>query len=109
MQVGKHSMAKRSRAGPPTNTEIYDAQGKEPRVEKSLMGTDGNKGFMRSFLEELDKNLSAVDEIFSPRCLAHLPGVAEPTDREGFKNFVASLYAAFPDLHHEVEEQIRRE
>jgi predicted ester cyclase len=70
------------------------------------MTIDQNKGFMRSFLEELDKQRTAIDTFFSPSCLAHLPGNPQPTNREGFKQFVASLYAAFPDLHHKVEEQI---
>jgi predicted ester cyclase len=34
------------------------------------------------------------------------PGNPEPTDRQGFKDFVALLYAAFPDLQHKVEDQI---
>jgi len=65
-----------------------------------------NKGVMRSFLEELDKDLTAINKFFSPTCLAHLPGNPEPTDRQGFKDFVALLYAAFPDLQHKVEDQI---
>lgn len=70
------------------------------------MVIDQNKNFMRSFLEELDKNLNAIDTFLSPSCLAHLPGNPEPTDRAGFKDFVALLYTAFPDLHHKVEDQI---
>jgi predicted ester cyclase len=99
-------MAKRRRAGLRTNTETYHLKGKEPRGKKNLMTIDPNKGFMRSFLEELDKQRTAIDTFFSPSCLAHLPGNPEPTDREGFKHFVALLYTAFPDLHHKVEEQI---
>ena len=70
------------------------------------MVIDQNKNFMRSFLEELDKNLTAIDTFLSPNCLAHLPGNSEPTDREGFKQFVTLLYTAFPDLQHKVEDQI---
>lgn len=70
------------------------------------MVIDQNKNFMRSFLEELDKNLTAIDTFLSPSCLTHLPGNPEPTDRAGFKDFVALLYTAFPDLHHKVEDQI---
>ena len=70
------------------------------------MTIDPNKGFMSSFFEELDKHSTAVDTFFSPNCLAHLPGNPEPTDRKGFKEFVALLYTAFPDLHHKVEDQI---
>jgi predicted ester cyclase len=65
-----------------------------------------NKAFVTRFLKELDKDLTAVDEFFSPNCLAHLPGSSEPTNREGFKHFVTLLYAAFPDLKHTVEDQI---
>ena len=70
------------------------------------MTINQNKAVMRSFLEGLDKHLTTIDIYFSPTCLAHLPGSPEPTDREGFKRFVALLYAAFPDLHHKVEDQI---
>ena len=70
------------------------------------MVLDQNKNFMRSFLEELDKHLTAIDTFLSPSCLTHLPGNPEPTDRAGFKHFVALLYTAFPDLHHKVEDQI---
>ena len=61
---------------------------------------------MNRFLEELDKDLTAIDIFFTPNCLAHLPGSSEPTNREGFKQFATLLYAAFPDLHHTVEDQI---
>jgi predicted ester cyclase len=71
-----------------------------------LMTTDQNKTTMRIFLEKLDKSISAIEEFFIPDCPAHLPGIPDPTDREGFRQFVAMLYAAFPDLHHTVEEQI---
>ncbi len=58
------------------------------------------------FLEELGKDLTAIDVFFAPNALAHLPGSPEPTNREGFKQFVAMLYTGFPDLHHTVEDQI---
>jgi predicted ester cyclase len=70
------------------------------------MTTDQNKAVMRSFLEKLDKDISAIDEFFIPDCIAYLPGFPSPTNREGFRQFVAMLYAAFPDLHHTVEDQI---
>jgi len=70
------------------------------------MTTDQNKTVVRTFLGKLDKNISAIEEYFIPDCLAHLPGNPDPTDREGFQQFVAMLYTAFPDLHHSVEEQI---
>lgn len=65
-----------------------------------------NKAIIRRFLEGLDKNLTAIDEFFTPNCLAYLPGSLESTDRDGFKQFGTLLYTAFPDLHHTVEDQI---
>lgn len=70
------------------------------------MTTDQNKAIMRMFLEKLDKDISAIDEFFIPDCIAYLPGFPDPTNREGFRQFVAMLYAAFPDLHHMMEDQI---
>jgi predicted ester cyclase len=75
-------------------------------AEKNLMEIDQNKNFMRRFLQELDKNLAAIDTFLSPSCRTHLPGNPEATDRAGFKEFVGLLYTAFPDLHHQVEDQI---
>jgi len=70
------------------------------------MTTEQHKVFIRRFLETLDRDLTAINDFFSPDCLSHLPGRATPTNREGFKQFVTLLYAAFPDLKHTVEDQI---
>lgn len=70
------------------------------------MTTEKNKAIINRFLEELGKDLTAIDVFFAPNALAHLPGSPEPTNREGFKQFVTLLYTAFPDLHHTVEDQI---
>jgi predicted ester cyclase len=70
------------------------------------MTGDQNKELMRGFLEKLDKDISAIEEFFIPDCMAHLPGNPDPTDREGFRQFVAMLYTAFPDLCHTVVDQI---
>lgn len=70
------------------------------------MTADQNKATIRIFLEKLDENISAIEEFFIPDCTAHLPGIPDPTDREGFRQFVVMLYTAFPDLHHVVKEQI---
>lgn len=70
------------------------------------MTTDQSKAVVRLFLEELDKSQSAIDDFFTADCLAHLPGNSEPSNREGFRQFVTMLYTAFPDLRHQVENQI---
>lgn len=65
-----------------------------------------NKATVERFLKDLDEDIGAIDEFFSPDCKVQLPGSDLPVDREGFKKFVGMLYAAFPDLHHEIEHQI---
>lgn len=65
-----------------------------------------NKAIVRDFLNALDKDIAAIDQFFSSGCEAYLPGNPLPTDREGFRQFVAELYRAFPDLHHEISQQI---
>jgi predicted ester cyclase len=80
--------------------------GTPAEMEGILMTTDDNKAAVSTFLGQLDKSRSAIDEFFVPDCVAHLPGIPVPTDREGFRQFVGMLYTAFPDLHHTVVEQI---
>jgi len=69
-------------------------------------GRSENKALVQRFLKHLDRDIRAIDEFFAPRCLAYLPGNNLPLDREGFKQFAGMLYAAFPDLHHEIEHQV---
>lgn len=70
------------------------------------MQAEKNKAIVRRFIEEMSSDLSVIDVLCAPNFIAHLPGNPAPTDRQGFKNFAALLYAAFPDLHHEVDDQI---
>ena len=70
---------------------------------------DKNKALMKAFLSELDKNVAAIDSFFTPDCRAHIPGNLSPADRSGFKQFVGMLYAAFPDLTHEIALQVAEE
>ncbi|MBK8023025.1 MAG: ester cyclase [Chloroflexi bacterium] len=50
-------------------------------------------------------SLDVTDEIFADDFVAHLP-LAPELDREGWKAYVASFYAAFSDLTQEVNEVI---
>jgi len=70
------------------------------------MNTEQNKALVQNFLVELDRGIDAVDRFFSFDCVAHLPGMASPTGRDGLKAFISTLYAAFPDLRHTVIDQI---
>ncbi len=65
-----------------------------------------NKAIAERFLKDLDEDIGAIDKFLSPGCRAHLPGNNLPVDRQEFKEFVGMLYTAFPDLHHEIEQQI---
>jgi len=71
------------------------------------MGVDENKALSNRVWEEIwhQGNLSRIDEIFAPDAVAHDPGM-ELRGTEAIKQFVASMRAAFPDLHYTVEDQI---
>jgi steroid delta-isomerase-like uncharacterized protein len=52
-------------------------------------------------------DLSAAAETFAPDCVIHITGSPDPDlSLEGFKQMVAGLLAAFPDLHFTIEDQI---
>jgi predicted ester cyclase len=63
-----------------------------------------------TFAERFDSifdggNFAIADEIFSPDFVGHLP-LAPELDREGWKNYAASFYDAFPDLTQEINQVI---
>jgi steroid delta-isomerase-like uncharacterized protein len=64
--------------------------------------------FERRWVEALNNgDVSVADETFSPECVIHITGSPEPTlSVEGFKQMVAGLLAAFPDLHFTIEDQL---
>jgi predicted ester cyclase len=88
------------------NLDMVNAKKRKPGTGKDLMGGEQNKKIIRRFLRQLDKDLTAIDTFFSSGCLAHLPGNVQPTNLDGFKEFVALLYTAFPDLQHKIEDLI---
>lgn len=72
-----------------------------------LMGVDENKALSNRVWEEIwhQGNLSRIDELFAPDAVSHDPGM-DVQGTEAIKQFVASMRAAFPDLHYTVEDQI---
>jgi predicted SnoaL-like aldol condensation-catalyzing enzyme len=60
------------------------------------MSTEQNKAVVRRFIEQIltTKDVALVDELMAPDYVNHLV----PGGREGFKQFVAMLGSAFPDL-----------
>ncbi len=53
------------------------------------------------------RDVSAADEAFAANCIIHMAGTPNPNlSVEAFKELVAGLLAAFPDLRLTVEDQI---
>lgn len=67
------------------------------------MSIEKNKVAVRSFIEELGPELTAIDSFCTDDFVAHLPGSPQPANREGFKQFASMLYKAFPDLNHRLD------
>ena len=73
------------------------------------MSEEVRKVVIRWFVEEVlnTGNLGAVDELFAPDYLAHVPLRAEPLRGvAAWRQRVAGYLAAFPDLHFTIEDLI---
>jgi steroid delta-isomerase-like uncharacterized protein len=73
------------------------------------MSTEANKALARRVLEEMFNkgNLDVADELLAPDYVDHDPTLPEDVHGpEGFKQYVATYRAAFPDLHVQIEDQI---
>ena len=72
------------------------------------MGTQENKASARRFLEEIINrgNVAAIDELSSPNIVDHTAPPGVPAGNEGFKMFITTFRAAFPDLHYTVDDEI---
>jgi len=72
------------------------------------MGTQENKASARRFLEEVINrgNVAAIDELSSPNIVDHTAPPGVPAGNEGFKMFITTFRAAFPDLHYTVDDEI---
>ena len=75
------------------------------------MSVEENKAIAQRITEEIwgKGDLALIDELFAPNYVDHnpLPGFAP--DREGLKQSVTMMQAAFPDLHTHVEDLIAEE
>jgi len=69
------------------------------------MSTEQNKAKERRLVAEaLNKgNLAVVDECLAPDFVYHGPGGAEVKGTKGYKQFLAGLRAAYPDIHVTIE------
>ena len=72
------------------------------------MSADENKALFRRYIEEVfnKRNVGALDEILSPEFVHHFlpPGITP--DRDGMKQFVPQLLAAFDGFHLTIEDMI---
>lgn len=65
------------------------------------------KGLVRKFLEELDRgNRTAAYALLDDDFRFRAPSLGPEADREGFQELVRTIYDAFPDLKHTVEEEL---
>jgi len=64
--------------------------------------------YQRVWLDGLNRgDVSAADEAFASDCVVHITGIAEPFRGVGaWKEFVAGMLNAFPDLHFTMEDQL---
>jgi steroid delta-isomerase-like uncharacterized protein len=71
------------------------------------MSIEANKAIARSLVEEIQNqhNISAMDELYAPNYVYHAAHGVPPT-LEGNKQFFMILFAAFPDLHLTIDDQI---
>lgn len=70
--------------------------------------SEENKAIINRFVEEVinRRNLAAADEIVAEDFVELDPLPGQEQGREGLKQVIAMLFAAFPDLWWTVEEQI---
>jgi steroid delta-isomerase-like uncharacterized protein len=54
-------------------------------------------------------NFSAIEELFAPESITHIPAWGMPNNRLGLKQLIAGFRTAFPDLHCTVEDEIYTE
>ncbi len=71
------------------------------------MSLEENKAVVRRYVEEVQcqHNLAALDHLFSPNFVDY-SGMADPPSREGSRHLFAMMFAAFPDLHVTIRQQI---
>lgn len=71
------------------------------------MSLEENRALVRRFVEEVQgqHNLAALDELFSPDFVDH-SGPPDLQGLEGARRFFTMMFAAFPDMHFTIRQQI---
>jgi steroid delta-isomerase-like uncharacterized protein len=94
-----------SRVPPSLRPDVDDREGTVIDDERQTIAT--SEAMVRRRFAELDKqNFAILDELFDPGYVLNFPGLAKPLDLAATKQFYRRLYAAFPDLRHDIAEQV---
>ncbi|MBI3241509.1 MAG: ester cyclase [Chloroflexi bacterium] len=71
------------------------------------MSLEANKALVRRLFEESDHRQGDLPaELFGPNYAAHFTTMPMPLNLDGHVQMTKMFYAAFPDLHHTIEDQI---
>jgi len=64
--------------------------------------------YERRWIDGLNRgDVSVADGVFAPGCVIHMAGSPEPNlSLDGFKQMIAGLLSAFPDLRLMIEDQV---
>ena len=64
--------------------------------------------YERTWIDGLNRgDVSAADLVFAPNCVIHMAGSPDPNlSVSGFKQMLAGLLAAFPDIRLTIEDQV---
>ncbi|MEA5450933.1 ester cyclase [Leptolyngbya sp. CCNP1308] len=70
-----------------------------------MLTTDSNRDLVLRFYKAFDdRTIDRALDLLAPNFVAHLAGVPQPLDAEGFKQFGLSFYTAFGQGHHGFDE-----
>jgi predicted ester cyclase len=71
------------------------------------MLNEQNKALILQFYKAFDdRHIDQVLEFLTPNFIAHMPGMLEPLDKEGFKQFTIAFYLTFGQGSHVFDEVI---
>ena len=72
------------------------------------MSTETNKALVRRWVEEVvnQKDLAAIDELFSPDFIDYTNPPDWTPGREGHRQIIVLYHTAFPDFHYAIEHEV---
>jgi steroid delta-isomerase-like uncharacterized protein len=72
------------------------------------MSTEQNKSIVRRWIEEgwNEGNIAVIDQLYAPDYIQHEPPPETVNSSDDLKQYVSMFLAAFPDLHHTIEDLI---